>query len=52
MLKLAKEFMFNLMYISPEQDQKIRYTLRECGQEAYKLAAEPFEVSEKGPTTT
>ena len=49
MLKLAKEFMFNLMYISPEQDQKIRHTLRECGQEAYKLAAEPFEVSEKGP---
>ncbi len=41
--------MFNLMYISPEQDEKIRYTMRECGQEAYKLAAEPFEVSEKGP---
>ena len=37
------------MYISPDQDQKIRYTLRDCGQEAYKLAAEPFEVSEKAP---
>ena len=49
MLKLAEAFMFNLMYISPEQDQKIRYTMRECGQEAHKLAAEPFEVSEKGP---
>ena len=49
MLKLAEAFIFNLMYISPEQDQKIRYTLRECGQEAYKLAAQPFEVSEKGP---
>lgn len=49
MLKLAEAFIFNLMYISPEQDQKIRYTLRECGQEAYKLAAQPFEVSEKAP---
>ncbi|MBD1826422.1 inositol monophosphatase family protein [Microcoleus vaginatus GB1-A2] len=49
MLKLAEAFIFNLMYISPEQDQKIRYTLRECGQEAYKLAAQPFEVCEKGP---
>ena len=49
MLKLAEAFMFNLMYISPEQDQKIRYTMRECGQEAHKLAAQPFEVSEKGP---
>jgi len=49
MLKLAEAFIFHLMYISPEQDQKIRYTLRECGQEAYKLAAQPFEVSEKGP---
>ncbi|MEG4234854.1 inositol monophosphatase family protein [Microcoleus sp. Pol11C3] len=49
MLKLAEAFIFNLMYISPEQDQKIRHTLRECGQQAYKLAAEPFEVSEKGP---
>jgi len=28
MLKLAEAFIFNLMYISPEQDQKIRYTLR------------------------
>jgi 3'(2'), 5'-bisphosphate nucleotidase len=49
MLMLAEAFMFNLMYISPEQDEKIRYTMRECGQEAHKLAAEPFEVSEKGP---
>ena len=49
MLKLAEAFIFNLMYISPEQDQKISYSLRECGQEAYKLAAQPFEVSEKGP---
>lgn len=49
MLKLAEAFIFNLMYISPEQDQKIRHTLRECGQQAYKLAAQPFEVSEKGP---
>ena len=51
MLKLAEAFIFNLMYISPEQDKKIRYTLRECGQEAYKLAAQPFEVSEKSTTT-
>ncbi|MBE9184436.1 inositol monophosphatase family protein [Microcoleus sp. LEGE 07076] len=37
------------MYISPEQDQKIRYIMRECGQEACKLAAQPFEVCQKGP---
>ncbi len=37
------------MYISPDQDQKIRSTIRECGQQAQKLAAQPFEVSEKGP---
>jgi 3'(2'), 5'-bisphosphate nucleotidase len=39
----------DIMYITPDQDQKIRSTLRECGAQAQKLAAEPFEVCEKGP---
>jgi 3'(2'), 5'-bisphosphate nucleotidase len=37
------------MYISAERDQKIRSCLRECGQQAQKLAREPFDVSQKGP---
>jgi 3'(2'), 5'-bisphosphate nucleotidase len=41
--------MLKLMYISPDRDQKIRSTLRECGRAACQLAAQPFEVCEKGP---
>jgi 3'(2'), 5'-bisphosphate nucleotidase len=37
------------MYISADQDQKIRSCLRECGQQAQKLARAPFDVSQKGP---
>jgi 3'(2'), 5'-bisphosphate nucleotidase len=37
------------MYISPDRDGKIRSTLRQCGRQACQLAAQPFEISEKGP---
>jgi 3'(2'), 5'-bisphosphate nucleotidase len=38
-----------MLDISLNQDQKIRYLIRNCGQKAQKMALEPLEISEKGP---
>jgi len=35
--------------ISPDLDQKIRQIIRRCGLQAEQMAAEGFEVTEKGP---
>jgi 3'(2'), 5'-bisphosphate nucleotidase len=37
------------LYVDPNQDKKIRVLMRDCGQQAQKLARLPFEVSQKGP---
>lgn len=35
--------------LSAEQDQKIRQVIRSCGLQAERMAAEQFQVSQKGP---
>lgn len=42
-------FINNFMDVSVDVDQQIRATLRQCGQWIQKLAAEPFEVTQKAP---
>ncbi|AFY65238.1 3'(2'),5'-bisphosphate nucleotidase CysQ [Geitlerinema sp. PCC 7407] len=38
-----------MKYLTPELDRAIRQVLRDCGQQAKYLAAQPFTVDQKGP---
>ena len=37
-----------MFYLSPDQLQKIRFLIRDCGQQAQRMASEQFQVFEKG----
>ena len=38
-----------MKYLTPELDRAIRQVLRDCGQQAKYLAAQPFTIDQKGP---